>query len=86
METVGAILPFLLVGGFSQTEVIAYLKAKLEAAKAVKEEISKKEEEESTMLDTSKKKEEKPKELEAQEELKTPAEIIDSDKNKDGTI
>lgn len=86
METVGAILPFLLVGGFSQTEVTTYLKAKLEAAKAVKEEIGKKEEEESTMLDTSKKKEEKPKELEAQEELKTPAEIIDSDKNKDGTI
>ena len=58
MEAVGAILPFLLIGGFAQTEVIAYLKAKIEAAKAVTEEISKKEEEESTMLDTSKKREE----------------------------
>jgi len=78
MEAVGAILPFLLIGGFAQTEVIAYLKAKLEAAKAVTEEISKKEEEESTMLDTSRKKEEKPKEQEAQEELKDSSEIIDS--------
>ena len=78
MEAVGAILPFLLIGGFAHTEVIAYLKAKLEAAKAVTEEISKKEEEESTMLDTSRKKEEKPKEQEAQEELKDSSEIIDS--------
>jgi len=70
METVGAILPFLLVGGFAKTEVIAYLKAKLEAAKAVVGEINKKEEEESTMLDTSIKREEKPKEQEAEQELK----------------
>ena len=86
MEAVGAILPFLLIGGFAQTEVIAYLKAKLEAAKAVTEEIDKKEEEESTMLDTSKKKEEKPKEQEAQRELETPAEIIDNDNKENGTI
>jgi len=46
METVGAILPFLLIGGFAQTEVIAYLKAKLEAAKSVLEDQTKKEEEE----------------------------------------
>lgn len=70
MEAVGAILPFLLVGGFAKTEVIAYLKAKLEAAKAVVGEINKKEEEESTMLDTSIKREEKPKEQEAEQELK----------------
>src|SRR3989344_2131929 len=86
MEAVGAILPFLLIGGFAQTEVIAYLKAKLEAAKAGTEEISKKEEEESTMLDTSRKKEEKPKEQEAQEELKDSSEIIDNDNKENGTI
>ncbi|OGH39184.1 MAG: hypothetical protein A3B44_00690 [Candidatus Levybacteria bacterium RIFCSPLOWO2_01_FULL_38_21] len=68
METVGAILPFLLIGGFAQTEVIAYLKAKLEAAKSVIEELGKKEEEESTMLGVERKKEEKPKEMEIEEQ------------------
>ncbi len=77
MEAVGAILPFLLIGGFAQTEVIAYLKAKLEAAKTVTEEIGTKEEEESTMLDTSKIKEEKSKEMKVEEalpELEKPVE------------
>ena len=82
METVGAILPFLLIGGFTQTEVIAYLKAKLEAAKTVVEEISKKEEEESTTLEAGRKREEKPKEMKAEEALSEPEEIADSDKNK----
>lgn len=50
MSMVGHILPFLLIGGFSQTEVLAYLKAKLEAAKAVTEEEAKKQDEESTMI------------------------------------
>ena len=68
METVGAILPFLLIGGFAQTEVIAYLKAKLEAAKSIIEELGKKEEEESTMLGTQTKREEKPKEMELEEQ------------------
>ncbi|MBI2031492.1 MAG: hypothetical protein HYT08_02645 [Candidatus Levybacteria bacterium] len=68
MEAVGAILPFLLIGGFAQTEVIAYLKAKLEAAKDIISEIDKKEEEEETMVDTAKAKEEKPKEMEMQEQ------------------
>ncbi len=86
MEAVGAILPFLLIGGFAQTEVIAYLKAKIEAAKAVTEEISKKEEEESTMLDTSKKREEKPKEMKVEEALPEPKEIVDSDKNNSDKI
>ncbi len=44
MDEVANILPFLLVGGFSQTEIIAYLKAKQEAAKDVLESISKEEE------------------------------------------
>ena len=47
---VSTILPFLLLGGFSNAEIVAYLKAKLEAAKAVIKEVlqveEKKEEEE----------------------------------------
>jgi hypothetical protein len=35
MDQVSNLLPFLLVGGFSQTEIIEYLKAKQEAAKDV---------------------------------------------------
>ena len=50
MEIVGNILPFLLMGGFSKSEVVTYLKAKLEAAKSVMGNISKKQEEEDTML------------------------------------
>ncbi|GIW61351.1 MAG: hypothetical protein KatS3mg089_0203 [Patescibacteria group bacterium] len=41
MKNVSDILPFLLIGGFSQTEIIAYLKAKMEAAKSVLEELDK---------------------------------------------
>lgn len=41
MKNVSDILPFLLIGGFSQTEIIAYLKAKMEAAKSVLEELEK---------------------------------------------
>jgi hypothetical protein len=40
---VATLLPFLLLGGFSKTEVIAYLKAKQEAAKSVLEDFKKKE-------------------------------------------
>ena len=36
---VSKILPFLLLGGFSNTEIVSYLKAKLEAAKAVLKEV-----------------------------------------------
>ena len=35
MEEVSSILPFLLVGGFSQAEIVSYLKAKQDAAKEV---------------------------------------------------
>lgn len=38
MKHVSDILPFLLIGGFSQTEIIAYLKAKMEAGKSILEE------------------------------------------------
>lgn len=39
MQMVSNILPFLLLGGFSKQEIIAYLKAKLEAAKQVMNEV-----------------------------------------------
>jgi len=69
MESVGNILPFLLIGGFSQTEVIAYLKAKLEAAKTVLVDLGKKDEEEDTMLNKSTKKEDKLKEMTTEEKM-----------------
>lgn len=45
LQEVSNILPFLLVGGFSQTEIIAYLKAKQDAAKEVATELTAEEEE-----------------------------------------
>jgi hypothetical protein len=81
MESVGTILPFLLIGGFSQTEVIAYLKAKLEAAKTVVSGLGRKEEEENTTLESEHKKEDKPAEMSANEEA--PIDEEDSKTNKD---
>jgi hypothetical protein len=46
MDKVSSILPFLLLGGFSQTEIVGYLKAKQEAAKDVLEDVTAKEEDE----------------------------------------
>ncbi|MCL6096755.1 MAG: hypothetical protein M1444_03720 [Patescibacteria group bacterium] len=82
MQSVGTILPFLLIGGFSQTEVIAYLKAKLEAAKAVAADVSKKEEEENTTLDEKQKIQENPAEMSAHEEV--PNDDVSSQTEKDG--
>lgn len=53
MERVANILPFLLLGGFSKTEVVSYLKAKLEAAKSVMTSVDSKKEEDDTMVDRS---------------------------------
>lgn len=50
MEMVGNILPFLLIGGFSKSEVIAYLRAKMEAGKQVLVDLAKREEEEETLV------------------------------------
>lgn len=83
MEMVGSILPFLLMGGFSKSEVVAYLKAKLAAAKSVLESIDKKRAESDTLLErpaqTEKAKEMKmqraielPTEKESEEDEKTP--------------
>lgn len=65
---VAKILPFLLIGGFSQTEIIAYLKAKMEAGKSVLADLAKQQEEEETKISVEKK-EEKPKEAMASEEI-----------------
>ena len=65
MEMVGNILPFLLIGGFSKSEVIAYLKEKLEAGKSVLSQESKKEEEEETQVLRETKKKEESKALKA---------------------
>lgn len=63
MEMVSNILPFLLIGGFSKSEVIAYLKAKMEAGKSVVAEGQKKQEEEDTLMGTDEKKTETPKSM-----------------------
>lgn len=53
MQKVSDILPFLLIGGFSQTEIVAYLKAKMEAGKAVLEDVNKLDSEEDQMVEVS---------------------------------
>jgi len=50
LSSVSDILPFFLIGGFSQTEIIAYLKAKSTAAKLALIELAKKEENQNTLL------------------------------------
>ncbi len=83
MEMVGNILPFLLIGGFSQTEVIAYLKAKYEAGKQTLSQLDKKQDEEDTKLDTTKKTETTQKEMHAEvEEQKPPVPPATSEQNK----
>lgn len=83
IEQVSNILPFLLLGGFSDQETITYLKAKLEAAKQVQgalekeEEIKEKSKEEEELVEVPvKEKEEKLKEMElkAKRERKMPRE------------
>ncbi|MEK7571040.1 MAG: hypothetical protein AAB553_02085 [Patescibacteria group bacterium] len=49
MQEVSDILPFLLVGGFSQTEVVGYLKAKQDAAKEISVALVQDEEEKVTV-------------------------------------
>lgn len=55
MKLVSKILPILLIGGFSQSEVVAYLKAKLEAARSVVGSIQKKQQEEEDLMPLQKK-------------------------------
>ena len=83
IEEVANILPFLLLGGFSDLETMTYLKAKLEAAKQVAElltkeaEIKEKVKEEEELVEVPiEEKEEKPKEMElkAKREREMPEE------------
>lgn len=80
-EKVSGILPFMLLGGFTDLEVLTYVKAKLEAAKQIggelevaekaKEEVkSQLQEEEETLLEVPGEKKEEKKEMAAQEEKK----------------
>lgn len=77
MDMVANILPFLLIGGFSRSEVIAYLKAKLEAAKSTIAEIEKREEAEDELVETQKKTAQTEKSMTAEENIdtKTPKEM-----------
>jgi len=81
MEMVSDVLPFLLIGGFSKAEVIAYLKAKMEAGKQVLGIVAQGKNEEDTLLEN------KTKEGEAQSQMHMQREIPeDSDavKNENG--
>lgn len=51
LQEVSTILPFLMMGGFTLPEIVAYLKAKQQAAADSLEQIKAKEEEEASMLD-----------------------------------
>ncbi len=74
MTMVGNILPFLLIGGFSKSEVVSYLKAKMEAGRSVLAELQKKQEEEESMVETRPQKTETPRELSAEESAGKPLE------------
>lgn len=93
LEEVAELLPFLLLGGFSDVETLTYIKAKLEAAKQiqtelemkekVKEEVAKQQQEEGELIEVKgAKKETKKKEAHLEESLKmdTPMEKDDTKK------
>lgn len=68
MQQVSNILPFLMIGGFSQSEMIAYLKAKQEAGKSVLEEIEKTRQDEETMVEAGERKTQKAAHMAASQE------------------
>ncbi len=74
-EMVNKILPFLLLGGFSKAEVIAYLKAKLAAAKETLDQVLEIEKDEDTKVEVETKQEAKPKTMEAADELPDADEV-----------
>lgn len=81
MEIVGNILPFLLMGGFSKSEVITYLKAKLEAAKSVRDQVAKKQEEEDTVLDAQQGSQTEEKKMAASQEVNPNEKTSNEPKN-----
>lgn len=89
LEEVAAILPFLLLGGFSEVETVMYLRAKLEAAKQAqselevaekaKEEIKKTENEETETLVSVEEKKDADREKTMEEKAQM---TLDSDQDK----
>ena len=77
MEMVSDILPFLLIGGFSKAEVIAYLKAKQAAGKEVSGMVEQKRDEEDTLLENKPKKESDSAEMVMKRELPLENELKD---------
>ncbi|MBI5451941.1 hypothetical protein HY945_00595, partial [Candidatus Gottesmanbacteria bacterium] len=93
LEKIAEMLPFLLLGGFSDIETLTYLKAKLEAAKQIETELeiqekakeeAKKEikEEEETLVTVTPKREEEKKKAEVAEAQKMEVPKEEKDKNK----
>lgn len=74
MQQVSNILPFLLMGGFSQSEIIAYLRAKQEAGKSVLSDLEKTQADEETMVDTETQKRTTQKEAHMHESIERPLE------------
>src|SRR5581483_7749680 len=74
LEELAVILPFILLGGFSDQETVIYLKAKLEAAKKVLTELEEKTSEEDKVMVERKREEEAEKTMEASAEENTPPE------------
>jgi hypothetical protein len=62
-EMVSKILPFLLLGGFSKQEIVAYLKAKQQAANSVLADVEKEDADEDSKVYVDSKKEEAPKSM-----------------------
>ena len=72
MQQVSNILPFLLMGGFSQSEIIAYLRAKQEAGKSVLSDLEKTQAEEETMVSKETQEKTTQKEAHMQEGIERP--------------
>jgi hypothetical protein len=92
LEQVSEILPYMLLGGFSEAEITAYVKAKLEACKQIGQQLSieekakkevekKKSEEDDSMLVEVKQKKSDQKSKEAHMNLDIKPEDIEKDKN-----
>ncbi len=84
MEMVSDILPFLLIGGFSKAEVIAYLKAKQAAGKEVIGMVEKQRDEEDSLLETKSKQESQAASMEMKRELPLETENKNSDEGDTG--
>lgn len=72
MDKVSDILPFLLIGGFSEGEITSYLKAKLEAAKGVLSQVEKTVSQEDTEVFVKTKPQEAPKHMNVSQKASMP--------------